>query len=117
MIYLNDNQGRLVRIAAALLVFGFWLAVINRAFADEAPKCPTPGEPCRVVYLSPQEEKLLSGQNGVLDTAAQARSLDLGQFVVYFKTKLAQSPMGETRPLPLPAAGPGDLTPGSKNPN
>ena len=80
---------RLVAIAA----FGM---IVTPAFAVE---CPTPGEPCKVLYLTAQEEKLLMGQNGVLDTAAQARSLDLGQFAVYFKTRIVGSPQGEVAPV------------------
>jgi hypothetical protein len=71
------------------------------AFAEEVskPQCPTPGEPCKVVYLTSQEEKLLMQPNGVLDTAAQARALDLGQFAVYFKTRIAASLQGDVVPV------------------
>jgi hypothetical protein len=75
----------------ALLVFG---AV--RAFAVE---CPNPGEKCKVLFLSEQEERMLMGQNGILDTAAQARSLDLGQFAVYLKTRIGSAPAGEVKPI------------------
>jgi hypothetical protein len=77
-----------------------WTAV-GYALADEAakPQCPTPGETCKVLYLTPQEEKILMQPSGVLDTAAQARALDLGQFAVYFKTRIAASPQGEVVPL------------------
>jgi hypothetical protein len=47
------------------------------------------------VVLSQGEEKLLMQPNGILDTAAQARALDLGQFAVYLKTRIANSPAGE----------------------
>lgn len=66
---------------------------------DNKVRCPT-AEPCKIVILSAGEEKLLMQQNGILDTAAQARSLDLGQFAVYLKTRIANSPAGE----PLKAA-------------
>jgi hypothetical protein len=70
------------------------------ARADEAKlPCPTPGEKCKVLFLTEAEERLLTGQNGILDTAAQARSLDLGQFAVYFKQKLATAPAGEVKPV------------------
>jgi hypothetical protein len=67
-----------------------------------AEQCPTPGEPCRIIVLTAQEEKILMQPNGVLDTAAQARALDLGQFAVYLKTRIAASPQGEVVPLTKP---------------
>lgn len=76
----------------------FWSVVYARAEGNV--QCPDPGQQCKVIYLSPQEEKMLMNQNGVLDTAAQARNLDLGQFVVYFKGRIATAPQGEVKPLP-----------------
>ena len=44
-------------------------------------------------------------QNGILDTAAQGRALDLGQISVYLKTRIASAPAGEIKPVsPPPAA-------------
>lgn len=86
----------------ALLSAIFWIMLcMNVVHAQDAAKipCPTP-EPCKILVLSQQEEKILMQQNGILDTAAQARSLDLGQFAVYLKTRIANSPAGE----PLKAA-------------
>jgi hypothetical protein len=82
----------------AWFCFALFLAIAAStwpALAQEPPKCPNPQEPCRVVYLTQQEEKVLMGPNGVLDTAAQARNLDLGQFVVYFKTRISGSQLIE----------------------
>jgi len=96
MVHIQRNAWRIV-IGFSVM---FWLtcfALVHAAFAET---CPTPGEPCKVITISPQEEKLLMGQNGVLDTAAQARALDLGQFAVYFKTRIAASPQGEVKPVP-----------------
>ena len=84
-------------IAAIIFSLLFW-SVLARA--AENVQCPDPGQQCRILYLSPQEEKMLLAPNGVLDTAAQARALDLGQFAVYFKTRIAQSPQGEVKPVP-----------------
>ena len=82
--------------AAVWVVSLLW---VTRALADEAPKvtCPTQ-EPCRILILTPQEEKALTGPNGVLDTAAQGRALELGQFAVYLKTRISASPMGDPKP-------------------
>ena len=65
--------------------------------------CPNPGEKCKVIFLSPQEENLLVGQNGILDTAAQGRQIDLGGFAVYFKSKIATAPQGEVKAVEKPA--------------
>ncbi len=71
-----------------------WSAIASLLLADEL-KCPNPVEACRVLYLSVQEERALTQPNGVLDTAAQARALELGQFVVYFKTRISGSQLIE----------------------
>ena len=87
-------------LAAAVLLI---LALVTRhARADDLPhaQCPTAGEPCKILVLTAQEERMLMGPNGILDTAAQARSLDLGQFVVYLKTRIAGAPAGAVQPLP-----------------
>lgn len=87
-------------------------------FSDRWPKpqCPTPGEKCKILFLNAQEENLLTGQNGILDTAAQGRQIDLGGFAVYFKSKIATAPAGEVKSVEKPAQGPAvDLsTPGVK---
>ena len=96
------NWYRVIALFFALLSAAFVLAVISTLvhaddfadrFAGKIP-CPTP-EPCKIVVLSQGEEKLLMQPNGILDTAAQARALDLGQFAVYLKTRIANSPAGE----------------------
>ncbi len=68
------------------------------SFKDRFPapiQCANPGETCKILVLSAQEERLLIGLNGILDTAAQGRQLDLGGFAVYFKQKIAQAPAGD----------------------
>ena len=64
-----------------------------------AAQCPVPGEKCKVLYLNESEEAALMKQNGILDTAAQARNLDLGGVAVYFKTKIGSAPQGEVIPV------------------
>ena len=82
------------------------------ALAQEPPPhavCPVPGESCKILLLSPTEEKMLMITNGILDTAAQARALDLGQISVYLKTRIASAPSGQIRPTPSgsgPASNP-----------
>lgn len=95
MIHLYDFHRTYLAIAAftAALAFSCYTAVR----ADELPKCPDPGVKCKVLFLTEQEEQMLMTKNGILDTAAQARSLDLGQFAVYLKTRIAAAPAGEVR--------------------
>jgi len=80
-------------------------AVVNGPTVQMMPKvqCPTPGEKCKVLFLNEAEEQALMKQNGILDTAAQARNLDLGGVAVYFKTKIGQAKEGEVVKLPDPA--------------
>ena len=88
-------------LAATLL-----LLVPISAFAQEPPPhavCPVPGESCKILLLSPTEEKMLMIQNGILDTAAQGRALDLGQISVYLKTRIASAPSGVVKPVSPPA--------------
>ena len=82
-------------IAGIVFSILVWSALIT---AVRAAECPTPGESCKVLFLSAQEERILTGQNGILDTAAQARALDLGQFAVYLKTRIGSAPAGEMKP-------------------
>jgi hypothetical protein len=86
-------------IAAVMVIL---VCTVARVRADDIPhaQCPTAGEPCKILILSQQEERMLMGPNGILDTAAQARALDLGQFVVYLKTRIANAPAGTVQPLP-----------------
>jgi hypothetical protein len=97
-----------IRQLALLLNFVIWALIIFGAVKAFAAECPTPGEKCKVLYLSEQEERMLMGQNGILDTAAQARSLDLGQFAVYLKTRIGSAPAGEVKPTENKAAAPVD---------
>ncbi len=78
-----------------------WLIALSFAVrADELPKCPDPGVKCKILYLTEQEEQMLMTKNGILDTAAQARAIDLGQFSVYLKTRIAGAPAGIVTPVP-----------------
>lgn len=111
------------KIVVLTAIAGLFVACINLAHADplspdgsSAPSnfndrfagkvtCPT-AEPCKILTLTQQEEKLLMAPNGILDTAAQARSLDLGQFSVYLKTRIGNAPAGEMPPAPPAASKP-----------
>lgn len=86
----------------SLLAWAIALTWATMVYADDRPACPTPGEACKILYLNAQEERLLTGQNGILDTAAQGRQIDLGGFAVYFKSKIATAPAGQVMPVPPP---------------
>ena len=105
-------------VALTGLAAAWLLALAFAVSADELPKCPDPGVKCKILYLTEQEEQMLMTKNGILDTAAQARAIDLGQFSVYLKTRIAGAPAGIVTPVPAPNAGPGiDITPKDVKPN
>jgi hypothetical protein len=105
-----------ILIVALLLVGLAWVFVglfLTKAFAEELPPptrliCPTAGETCKILVITASEENVLMRQNGILDTAAQGRSLELGQAAVYFKTRIQAAPQGEVmapaQPGPKPPA-------------
>lgn len=72
------------------------------AFAAKATECPQGMPSCKVLILSPDEERALTGPNMILQTAEQGRYLDLGQVVKYFRDKLAAAPAGEVKPPEKP---------------
>ena len=88
---INGRRWSILFCVVLWVIFAF----VVRSHATE---CPTPGEKCKVIFLTEQEEKMLMGQNGILDTAAQARALDLGQFAVYLKTRINGAAQGEVKP-------------------
>jgi hypothetical protein len=102
MLAIHANARR-ATILFLLAAWAFFAYACHEALAVE---CPDPGVKCKVLFLNPQEEQMLMIQNGILDTAAQGRSLDLGQFSVYLKTRIGAAPQGEVKPLPAPPAPP-----------
>ena len=79
--------------------------VASKARAQTAPldiPCPN-DEPCQVLVLTKTEAAVLTQDNGILATASQARNLDLGQFVAYFRQKIALAPAGKSQPKAEPA--------------
>lgn len=70
------------------------LMAIAVARADPRTQCPTPA-PCKVIVLNAEEEKVLTGQNMVLDTAVQGRQIDLFGVVSYLRNKIASAPAGD----------------------
>lgn len=98
-----------MRLACAVLLT---LASCAPSYAADCP----PGAPsCKVITLTPDEERVLTGPNQVLDTAQQGRPLDLAQIVMYFRSKIATAPAGEIV-KPAPAASPAPPAPAGAKP-
>ncbi len=86
-----------MRSIPAILV----LLTATPALADDQKiNCPTPGVPCRVLFLNNNDIQMLLGERGVLPTAAQARSIDLAGYVTYLAGQIAASPQGAVVPAP-----------------
>ncbi len=74
-----------------------FLLLSTAALADDRVTCPTT-DPCKILQLTSQEEKILLDERGILATAAQARQLDLGALSAYFQQKIAKAPAGDAKP-------------------
>lgn len=90
-------------IGAVLFSLLTWFVVLFWSTMVYATECPDPGVKCKVLFLNDQEEQMLMTRNGILDTAAQGRALELGQFSVYLKQKIAAAAAGEVKQVPQPA--------------
>jgi hypothetical protein len=75
----------------------FFLVFGGSAWAADCP--PNTGS-CKVITLNPDEEKALTGQNMVLDSAEWARRLDLSGIATYFRDKIKSAPAGTVAPEP-----------------
>lgn len=75
-------------VLCALLLFVFLTMI---AYAADCP----PGAPsCKVITLTPDEERALTGANMILDTAQQGRALDMTSVANYFRRKIETAPAG-----------------------
>lgn len=91
-------------LVAAVALIG---ACTSPAHADPRTECPNPPATCKVLTLSAEEEKILLDERGILATAAQARSLDLGALATYFQQKIAKAPAGDAKTGGVTHGGPG----------
>jgi hypothetical protein len=66
--------------------------------------CPDGVASCKVMTLTPEEEKFLTQPGGILDTAERGRLVDLAGPVRYFREKIANAPAGTVK---KPSAEPG----------
>lgn len=85
------------------------IAASSPLHADPRTDCQTK-DPCRVITLTPDEEKALTGQNMIFDTAVAGRQIDMSGFVIYFRNKISTAPMGDVPAL----SGSKDETPKEK---
>lgn len=82
-----------------LLWIVMMLLLASSAFAVE---CPPGMTACKVLFLSPQEEAMLTQERGILATAAEGRKVDLDAVALYFRNKILASPQGEVKPVEPP---------------
>lgn len=80
----------------------FALAFFLIAYTAYAVDCPENAKSCKVLVLTPEEEQLLVNPRGILDTAAQARQLDLANVVAYFRAKIDKAEAGTVLAAPKP---------------
>lgn len=85
------------------------------ALADDRTTCPDT-TPCSVLVLTDAEKKILLDERGILATASQARSLDLGALVTYFQQKIARAPAGDKPPEKDQSKPPQDSAPAAPKP-
>ena len=83
-------------IAASLGLLAL-IVMAPRLFAQEAPAyaCPANAKSCKVITLTPEEQDMLMRDKGILQTAVQARPLDLGAIIQYWVNKIEQAPAGK----------------------
>lgn len=88
------------------------LGIALTAQGQTPATCPSP-QPCKILTLSQEEEQALVASitiadnpnrqvPGIFATAEQARPLDLGGAVRYFRDKIANAPRGIPQPPPAP---------------
>ena len=84
------NHPKILAVAAALTAL-FMLAM-NAASRAEDVVCP-PGVPsCKVISVSPDEERVLVGPAGIFDSAEVANRMNLSGPSQYWRNKLAAAP-------------------------
>lgn len=79
------------------------LAFFLLSNAANATDCPEQAKSCKILTLTPEEEQLLVNPRGILDTAAQARALDLSNVVAYFRAKIDKAEAGTVKAPPANA--------------
>ena len=112
---MTERQERIAFSLGAIALVGAitWLFTSHARAED----CPPNAKSCKVITLTPEEQDMLIRDKGVLQTAVQARPLDLGAIVQYFVTKIEHAPAGKVEPpkeapkaepVPLPKPKPAE---------
>ena len=70
------------------------LLVASPAYAVD---CPPNMKTCKVWFLSPEVEQILVQPNGILATAAQARTLDLAAATQFLRAQIENAEKGEVK--------------------
>lgn len=76
------------------LAAAVFLLLVSPAFAVD---CPSGAKQCKVLIVTPEEEQVLTQQNGIFEMAEWAFR-PLGQAAKYWREKLATAPAGNTLP-------------------
>ena len=90
---MTERQERIAFSLGAIALVGAitWLFTSHARAED----CPPNAKSCKVITLTPEEQDMLIRDKGILQTAVQARPLDLGAIVQYFVTKIEHAPAGK----------------------
>lgn len=80
-------------IAAVVLV----AVMAGRARGQELPAypCPIAGKPCKIVVMTPEEEKTLTDPDMLMDHAIWANRVKFDSLVAAWRQKLQQAPAGK----------------------
>ena len=91
-------------VAVAVFLFTLFLLAMNAASRAEDVSCP-PGVPsCKVITISPDEERVLVGPAAIFDSAEFANRMNLAGPIQYWRNKLASAPEVKAKPVePKPA--------------
>lgn len=89
------------------------LAALLASTAAFATECPPGAKSCRVVVITPEEAETLTGPNGIFPIAVWANRAGMTDLTEAWKKKIADSPAGEVKPIPLPTPAP-EAAKGSK---
>ena len=97
---MTDRQERIALklFVTAMVLASVWLFT-SYARAED---CPPNAKSCKVITLTPEEQDMLIRDKGILQTAVQARPLDLGAIIQYFVTKIEHAPAGKVVEPPKP---------------
>jgi hypothetical protein len=87
-----------MKYVLAVMVTGFALAMANYPSITHAQTpsypCPTGAVSCKIVVMTPDEEKTLTQAGGIFDQASWANRSGMDGLITAWKQKLATAPAG-----------------------